>query len=286
MSKKKTNNRNYYNAIKTSMAIILSLEIIFIGKYVWDTIKDVSLFDEDLIYCSLIICICLCFFLQRFMSITLQNKLNYKEYAEFLQKQIKQRSRVHLKSLRLQDELHANDFVMGVNKESNDNISNRKIQEYVKRYIAEDFIVKEELKNASNVLASIDINIHDYRDDYLNLIVVEKYEEAIKCIDSKKNIYRSAAVINSFWKGFCLNMLGKREEAMKEFGYCKNNGGDSKYKIQSEIYIEQLKRDYDCQTYDISEEKKQIKVDKVYKDINLWIYLLIILVVVMIQLFV
>ena len=93
----------------------------------------------------------------------------------------------------------------------------------------------------------------------------------------------SIAVINSFWKGFCFYRIGNVEDAIKEFVYVSQYGGDSKYKTQSDIYIEQIKKETDCELRDIDEIKKQIKIDKVYKDINLWIYILVIVAVVMFE---
>lgn len=278
--------KNFFYNIKILIACITAAELLFVSTYIIDAIKTLKDYDESTVLCTIIVFIASCLLLNRLMNTVLSTKLNYLEYSEFLKKQIDLRTRFNLKSPILEDELFGIRYIMQIGENSNTDIKNIKTREYTKRYKAENYFVKGQLNEAEKVIDSFDFKVKDFRDKYFKLILLKDYEGAIKVIDSIKNRYVSSAVINSFWKGFCFYKIGIIEEALKEFLFVSKFGGDTKYKVQSDIYIQQLKGDYDCQGYDIGEEKRRIKVDKVYKDINLWIYLLIILVVVMIQLFV
>ena len=181
------NNKNFYYNKMLYIVYTLSIGAFILGIYIWGVIKGKRLFEVEFLVCTLFVCCFLCLFFDRLMRIALFTRLNYLEYADFLIKQMEYKKRYNKKSQKLEDELMGLRYIMKTDEISNNAIKNKKTKEYAKRYIAENYLIKGKYQEATNVLDSFELKVKDFRDDYLRMILLQNYEEAIKVIESKTN---------------------------------------------------------------------------------------------------
>lgn len=123
-----------------------------------------------------------------------------------------------------------------------DEIEENNYKDIAKRYVTEEYILRGDLENAKKVLDSVK-KMGAYQEDKVyDLMIGNKYDDALTEINKNKILNELGAIRVSFRKAFCLYKLGEFEEAVKEFKYCAQNGGDLKYKRYSEDYINEIKK--------------------------------------------
>lgn len=67
---------------------------------------------------------------------------------------------------------------------------------------------------------------------------MKNYEQAIVLLNSRENSkFEILNVKKAYQKGFCLDKLGKKDEARKEFEFVSLYGNTTYYKQQADMYL-------------------------------------------------